>query len=97
MVKLHTPNVITHLDEVQKVKPQDIKAAIAKAGTSQKAIADHLDVSVSALHRVIHGTMRSKKIEAELQKITGKPLHDTPPVRVRRKTVWTGQSVGAAA
>lgn len=77
------------------MKPQDTKAAIAKAGTSQTAIADYLGVSINSVSRVINGTMRSKRIEAELQKITGKPLHDKPSVRGRRKTVWTGQ--GAAA
>lgn len=97
MVKLHAPNVITHFYEVQKVKPQDIKAAIAKAGTSQTAIARHLGVRMNSVSRVINGTLRSQRIEAELQKITGKPLHDTPSVRGRRKTVWTGQSAGAAA
>lgn len=98
MVKLHTPNVITHLDEVLKVKPQDTKAAIAKAGTSQTAIARHLGVSLNSVQRVINGTLRSKRIEAELEKITGKPLHSTPSVRGRRRTVWTGQpSTGVAA
>lgn len=94
MVKLHTPNVITHLDEVRKVNPQDIKAAIAKAGTSQTAIAAHLGVSITSVYRVINGTLRSTRIENELQKITGKPLHATPAKRGRRKTVWTG-AVGA--
>jgi lambda repressor-like predicted transcriptional regulator len=96
MVKLHAPNVITHLNEVRNMKPQDTKAAIARAGTSQAAIAEHLGVSPHSISRVINGTMRSKRIEAELQKITGKPLHPTPSVRGRRKTVWTGQ-VGAVA
>ncbi len=96
MVKLHTPNVITHLYEVQNVNPQDIKAAIVKAGTSQAAIAAHLRVSPNSVSRVINGTLRSKRIEGELQKITGKPLHATPSKRGRRKTVWNGV-VGAAA
>lgn len=77
------------------MKPQDIKAAIARAGTSQTAIAVHLGVRLNSVSRVINGTMRSTKIEAELQKITGKPLHAAPPVRGRRKTVWTGQGVAA--
>jgi hypothetical protein len=77
------------------MKPQDTKAAIAKADTTQVAIARHLDVSVTSVSRVINGTLRSTRIEAELQKITGKPLHTTPSVRGRRKTVWTGQGVAA--
>lgn len=77
------------------MKPQDIKAAITKAGTTQTAIAEHLEVSIGSVSRVINGTMRSKKIEAALEKITGRPLHDTPSVPGRRKTVWNG--AGAAA
>lgn len=77
------------------MKPQDTKAAIAKAGTSQTAIAEYLGVSTHSVSRVINGTMRSTRIEAELQKVTGTPLHDTPSVRGRRKTVWTGQGVAA--
>lgn len=77
------------------MKPQDTKAAIAKAGTSQTAIARHLNVSLHSVNRVINGTMRSTRIEAELEKITGKPLHPAKPVQGRKRTVWTG--VGAAA
>jgi transcriptional regulator with XRE-family HTH domain len=77
------------------MKPEDIKAAIAMAGTSQTAIARHLGVSPNSVSRVICGAMRSTRIEAELQKITGKPLHASKPVRGRKKTVWSG--AGAAA
>jgi lambda repressor-like predicted transcriptional regulator len=77
------------------MNPKDIKAAIAMAGTSQTAIARHLGVSVNSVSRVICGAMRSTRIEAELQKITGKPLHASKPVRGRKKTVWSG--AGAAA
>lgn len=79
------------------MKPQDTKAAIAKAGTSQTAIARHLDVTLNSVNRVINGTMRSTKIEAELEKITGKPLHPAKPGRGRKKTEWTGAGAGAAA
>lgn len=78
------------------MKPEDIKAAIALAGTSQTAIARHLGVSPNSVSRVICGTMRSTRIEAELQKITGKPLHASPSKRGRKPSVWPG-SVGAAA
>lgn len=77
------------------MKPEDIKAAIALAGTSQSAIARHLGVSVNSVSRVVTGAMRSARIEAELEKVTGKPLHPAKPVRGRRKTVWSG--AGAAA
>lgn len=72
--------------------PNDIKAAIAKAGTSQAAIAEHLEVSVGSVWRVINGTLRSTRIEAELQKITGRPLHAAKPKRGRQKSVWNGHA-----
>lgn len=81
------------------MKPEDIKAAISRAGTSQQAIADHLGVTANSVSRVVHRLMRSQRIEAELQKITGQPLHATKAVRGRKKTVWSGRgaSRGAAA
>lgn len=79
------------------MKSEDIKAAIARAGTSQAAIATHLRVSPHSVWRVINGTMRSARIEAELEKITGKPIHAKRAQRGRRKSVWTGRVEGAAA
>ena len=78
------------------MKPEDIRAAIAKAGTTQRAIADYLDVRPQTVARVINGQTRSARIEDELAKITGKPLHAVRNKPGRRKSVWNG-AVGAAA
>lgn len=73
------------------MKPSTIKAAIIAAGTSQRAIADYLQVSPGAVNRVINGSMRSYRIEQELLKITGKPIYSTASRPGRKKTVWTGK------
>ncbi len=75
------------------MNPIDVQVAIMKAGTSQKAIADYLGVSPTAIGRVIKGTMRSHLIEKEIEKIVGKKFF--PPKRKpgRAKTVWTGRVV----
>ncbi len=71
--------------------PTDIKAAIAKAGTTQSAIAAYLKVSKSSVYNVVNGSLRSTRIEAELEKITGAPIHQSPPPgRGRKKSVWLG-------
>jgi len=77
--------------------PEEIKAAIARAGTTQTAIASHLDVRVQSIGRVIKGTMRSAKIEAELAKLTGKPLHASQAKPGRPKSTWNGQHTEASA
>lgn len=79
------------------MKPEDIKACIARAGTSQAALAAHLGCSPNSVSRVINGAMRSKRIEAELRKLTGRPIHATPSKRGRKKTVWSGTANGVAA
>ena len=74
------------------MSPADIKSAIAKAGTSQAAIADFLDVTVQSVNAVVNGRMRSPRIEAELEKIIG-PGAFAPYEKKkggRKKTVWTG-------
>lgn len=78
------------------MKRLDIKAAIVAAGTTQRAIATHLGVSEQSLARVISGGMRSARIEAELEKVTGIKLYDAPARRGRVKSVWTGQRQAAA-
>lgn len=78
------------------MSPREVKAALILAGMTQTAFANSLGVSINSVSRVINGTLRSKRIEAELQKLTGKPLHDAPSVRGRRQSVWPG-ALGAAA
>lgn len=78
------------------MKPQEIKAAIVKAGTTQVAIATHLGVTPQSLGRVIAGRMRSARIEAELEKLTGKPIHAHKSKPGRQRAVWNGQRAEAA-
>lgn len=78
------------------MKPEDIRAAIVKAGTSQAAIATYLGVKPQSVARVIAGQMRSARIEDELAKITGCPIHQKRNPKGRRKAVWNGV-LGVAA
>lgn len=68
----------------------DIKARIARAGTTQAAIARYLGLHASHLSAVITGSARSRRVEAELEKIIGKPLYNDQPKPGRQKTVWNG-------
>jgi hypothetical protein len=80
------------------LSPEKIKAKIAQAGTSQAAIAKHLGVRAASVGKVIKGEMRSKRIEAELQKITGQPVNPRPCRALGRpKTVWSGKVMQVAA
>lgn len=78
------------------MKPTDIKAAIANAGTSQAAIAAYLGISTTLVSQVVSGKSRSARVEAELTKICGR--NPFPPKRAahRAKTVWTGKVLEAA-
>lgn len=78
--------------------PQEIKAQIALAGTTQAAIARHLGVNPSFLNCVIAGKSRSARVEAALAQITGKPIHPVPSKKGgRTKSVWSGQAQGVQA
>jgi hypothetical protein len=88
-----------HLDgriERKSVNPKIVRAAIIAVGTTQRAIATHLGVTQQSLGRVISGSMRSAKIEAELEKVTGIKLYDAPARRGRVKNVWTGTRQASA-
>ncbi len=76
--------------------PNDIKAALAQAGTTQTAIAHHLNVLPKSVGQVIAGKLRSARIEAELAKLTGKPIHANPAKRGRPRTSWSGDVRRAA-
>ncbi|MDO8769564.1 MAG: helix-turn-helix domain-containing protein [Burkholderiaceae bacterium] len=80
------------------MKPMDIRAAISRAGTSQIAIAQYLDLSPTTVSQVVNGKSRSARVEAELAKIIGKPPFG-PPARKgpQKKSAWTGQVLRAAA
>lgn len=78
------------------MKPNDIKAAISRAGTSQNAIAEYLDLSATTVSGVVNGKTRSARVEAELAKIIGKAPFGPPAKKGPKKSTWHG-SVGAAA
>lgn len=61
--------------------PEDIKAHIGKAGSSQTAIARAQKVSVSAVWSVIHGLSASKAIAQRISKVTGVPMATLWPQR----------------
>lgn len=75
------------------MEPEDIKAAIAKAGTSQSGIAEYLGLTTGVVCAVVNKKTRSPRVERELEKITGKPIYDQPAKRGRKKLVWTGRVV----
>lgn len=73
------------------MSPDEIKKAIARAGTSQAAIAEYLGKHVHSVNAVVNGHMRSTLIEAELEKIIGHPPFGPKKKGGRPKTVWTGE------
>lgn len=78
------------------MEPEDIKAAIAKAGTSQSGIAAYLGVTTGVVSAVVNKKMRSARVERELEKITKKPIYSNPAKRGRKRLAWSGQ-VGVQA
>lgn len=75
----------------------DIKAAIERAGTSQAAIAEYLKVTPTCVGRVIAGTMRSKRVEDELEKLVGKQIFGKSRKPGRIKTTYNGAAQGVPA
>ena len=61
--------------------PADIKAAIEKAGSSQRAIASDCEVTPSTVAHVIHGRGVSAKVAQSIAAITGLSLHQLWPAR----------------
>lgn len=66
--------------------PADIKALIAKAGSSQASIAAVLSrregggtVSQAAVHHVIYARSKSHRIASEIARVTGRPVSDLWP------------------
>lgn len=59
--------------------PADIKAAIAKAGSTQARIAASLKVTASAVGNVIHGASRSAAIAHHISQVTGIPVRSMWP------------------
>jgi lambda repressor-like predicted transcriptional regulator len=65
--------------------PEDIKAAIRKAGSSQIAIARKLGVSDVAVNHVIYGRSTSRRIADEISRVTKIPLSKLWPGRYEPK------------
>lgn len=59
--------------------PADIQAALKKAGYSQTAIAEALQVSRTAVSHVLHGRGTSRRIAAYIAKLIAKSLSDIWP------------------
>ena len=72
------------------MKPNDIKAAIQRAGTTQVAIAQYLGVSPSTMNQVISGRTRSARVEAEINKICGKAVFAAPRPAHRPRSSYNG-------
>lgn len=68
------------------MNPHDIKAALAKKGYTQVAIAGPLNVSQVAVGHVIFGRRKSPRIEQAIIEATGIPGHRLWPGRYSRKT-----------
>lgn len=65
--------------------PEDIKAAIRKAGSSQKRIAKRLGVSETTVSNVIKGRVTSRRIAEEIARITKLKLSQLWPGRYEPK------------
>jgi lambda repressor-like predicted transcriptional regulator len=63
------------------MNPYDIIAAIKKAGSSQKKIADAVDRSQSTVSHVIFGRATSRRIANEISRVTKIPLSKLWPGR----------------
>lgn len=69
--------------------PEDIKAALRKKGSSQKKVADAMDVSLTTIHNVIHGACKSERCAKAIADIVGEDRsalwpgrYDTPAQRL---------------
>lgn len=63
--------------------PEDIKAALRKAGKTQAVLAEELEVARSSVAQAIAGSIRSARIQARIAEVIGKPV----------KEIWPGQIV----
>lgn len=85
-------------DEASKASlKNEIKTAIDRAGTSQAAIAEYLKITPTCVGRVIAGTMRSKRVEDELEKLIGKKIFGESKESGRPKTTYKGEAQQVAA
>lgn len=59
--------------------PADIKASLSKAGFRQSTLARALQVTEAALHLVIQGKSKSRRIALAVSDATGKKVNDLWP------------------
>lgn len=76
--------------------PADIKAAIEKAGRSQRDIAHECEVTPSTVAHVINGRGKSAKVAKAIAEATGKSVHTLWPGKYD-KPVQSHVSAAAAA
>lgn len=62
--------------------PEDIKAAMRKAGVTQAALADELEVAKSSVAQVIAGSIRSARIQVRIAEIISKPIEEIWPNQI---------------
>ncbi len=61
--------------------PEDIKAALRKAGVTQASLAAELGVARPSVTQAISGGMRSERIQTRIAEIVGQPV----------KVLWPNQ------
>lgn len=66
------------------MKPHFIKAELHDKGDRARYLADRLGVTEAAVYRVIHGKAASRRIAAEISRVTGLPLNKLWPGRYDR-------------
>jgi transcriptional regulator with XRE-family HTH domain len=64
--------------------PEELKKLLKKAGTSQKKIADALDVSRPTIHYTVTDRSRSRRIEDYLAKTLGMAHADIFPIKLTK-------------
>lgn len=67
------------VDPVAQILAADIKAALQKAGVTQRRIAAICRVSPMTVCHVVYGRSRSRKIEAAISRAVGIPVADLWP------------------
>ena len=78
------------------MNPLHIRAKLVEAGVTQASIAEYLDVTPTSIGAVISGKLRSRRIEAEIEKAIGAKAFAQPLRPGRPKVKWTGH-VGVPA
>lgn len=62
--------------------PEDIKAALRKAGVTQAALADELQVARSSVAQAISGSIRSTRIQTRIAEIIDRSVKEIWPSQI---------------